>query len=410
MSTEQHALVLSGNGAYGAYEVGVVKALLHGVCPATGHQAIRPEIYAGTSVGALTAAIMVSESGDNDIRAVESLEHLWLTRISESFSGENSIYRWRVNPFDYARPSFYLPNPVKPFVNIGKDAAYLFQDFVKRSSHFLGAIWERPSVRQVGNAFYEVFDWSVFVDHTPLKALIRDTVDLAKVASAKKRLRITTANWKEGKPRTFTNRELFGEQGRQALTAALVIPGVAPPELVDTEQFLDGAVLMNRPLRPALEAREKPAEGEKPRRLNLHVVYVDPEYAQTPLPDVQNTFSTIFRLYLLAFARSVNAEVERAALTNRSLQFLELLQDPVYSSTAEGQGVETMKLWKRLNRDTADKVQVVIHRYRSSKHISDMMGMFQFDRKRIEKLIERGYRDAQIHDCSECECIGADEA
>ena len=50
----QHAVVFSGNGYNAAYEVGVLKALLHGVSPSTREEKIQPHIYTGTSVGAYT--------------------------------------------------------------------------------------------------------------------------------------------------------------------------------------------------------------------------------------------------------------------------------------------------------------------------------------------------------------------
>ena len=43
---EQHALVLSGNGTYAAYEIGIMKALIHGMCSSTHHRPIGEE-YAG---------------------------------------------------------------------------------------------------------------------------------------------------------------------------------------------------------------------------------------------------------------------------------------------------------------------------------------------------------------------------
>jgi NTE family protein len=46
------ALVLSGGGAYGAFSVGVIKALFAGRSPSTGYQPLQPGIFTGTSVGA----------------------------------------------------------------------------------------------------------------------------------------------------------------------------------------------------------------------------------------------------------------------------------------------------------------------------------------------------------------------
>ena len=45
------AVVLSGGGAYGAYEVGVMKALLGGEMKGAGYRPLDPEVFTGTSVG-----------------------------------------------------------------------------------------------------------------------------------------------------------------------------------------------------------------------------------------------------------------------------------------------------------------------------------------------------------------------
>jgi len=407
----QHAVLLSGNGAYGAYEVGVLKALLHGISSATGRRPIEPEIYTGVSMGALSAAVMVANSDDSAFDAVQKLEEVWMEEICESFSGENGIYRWRANPFDYSRPVFYLPNPARPFLSLASDAAFLMREAAERAGRFFGAVGPRPSARGLQNGVFEIFDWSVFVDHTPLRKLIETTVDVAQIHKSETELRLMAANWQDGRPKVFTNRELTGEKGLRAIGASLAIPGVAPPEPVDVDHYVDGAVLTNQPLRPAIEARDRAHDEEgRERPLVVHAIYIDPEYSKNPLPPVRNTFSSIYRLYALAFARSVNADVERAERLNHSLQFLELLRDPISSSTAEGSGLEIMKLYKRLNRETAEGVQVVIHRYRSSKHISGMLEMFNFEGEKLRKLIDQGYADAQIHDCEESGCVRLDES
>lgn len=76
-------------------------------------------------------------------------------------------------------------------------------------------------------------------------------------------------------------------------------------------------------MKPAIDARDR----DPNRRLVLHVVYLDPEHAQTPLPEIRSTFAMIYRLYVLAFSRSVNADIEHARNINRSLQALELLRE-----------------------------------------------------------------------------------
>ena len=63
MSREQRkktALVLSGGGATGAYEVGVIKALVAGRSPSTGFQPLEPDAFLGNSIGCFNATMLVS--------------------------------------------------------------------------------------------------------------------------------------------------------------------------------------------------------------------------------------------------------------------------------------------------------------------------------------------------------------
>ena len=67
-------LVLSGGGAKGAYQVGVLKALLE--------LGARVDMVAGASIGALNGAVLAS-APSLEI-GVERLENLWMTMDADS--------------------------------------------------------------------------------------------------------------------------------------------------------------------------------------------------------------------------------------------------------------------------------------------------------------------------------------
>ena len=101
------ALVLSGGGAYGAYEVGVMKALFNGEAnlpePVTG------DIFTGTSVGSFNAARMAMEA--DSVAAIGILEDIWLNKIAEGSDGVgNGVLSFRGNPLVYlSRRAFTAP-------------------------------------------------------------------------------------------------------------------------------------------------------------------------------------------------------------------------------------------------------------------------------------------------------------
>ena len=69
----KNAVILSGGGANGAYEVGVLKALFRGESASTNHRPLKPEIFAGTSIGAFNAALIVSLLVSESSEAVDQL-------------------------------------------------------------------------------------------------------------------------------------------------------------------------------------------------------------------------------------------------------------------------------------------------------------------------------------------------
>ena len=80
----KQAVILSGGGATGAYEVGVMKALFSGLSPATDYQPVIPDIFTGTSVGSYNAAFLVAQWARYGPAAIDNLEQVWLNQVSDN--------------------------------------------------------------------------------------------------------------------------------------------------------------------------------------------------------------------------------------------------------------------------------------------------------------------------------------
>ncbi len=74
---DRHAVVLSGGGAYGAYQLGCLRALFEGRSPSTNGQAVDPAIVTGTSAGALNGALLLSNETATPREALEYLDDIW---------------------------------------------------------------------------------------------------------------------------------------------------------------------------------------------------------------------------------------------------------------------------------------------------------------------------------------------
>jgi hypothetical protein len=55
-SEQTHAMILSGSGAYGAFEVAGMQTIFTGQCASTHYQPLDADIFIGTSVGSINTA------------------------------------------------------------------------------------------------------------------------------------------------------------------------------------------------------------------------------------------------------------------------------------------------------------------------------------------------------------------
>jgi predicted acylesterase/phospholipase RssA len=386
-----HAFVLTGNGANAAYEVGIMKAVLKENWGKDGNPPIDPYCFAGTSFGAFNGAVMVSLAGCNPKDAIGSLEQIWLDRIAADSAGSsNGLFRIRAEPTQYLSVES-LRNPVKPLLEMTADMLHFGQQTVRRVGWAVAA-----STTMVDGAihFSEVNEW---LDITPVTGLVRSSIDRAKVARSPKRLRITAANWTEGTPHVFENADFAKEEAHQIVMAALAIPGIVPAQQVGGLPFVDGSVFVDAPLQPAVKARPESPGGA----VVLHTVYVDADKVKIPLPALSNTFSTIYRLYMLALSRAVKVDLERAKIANERIRTREMF-DTIRKQQSLSE--EAKHLLDDLTNDVPDTGLVTIHRYCPTKYIHGFE-LHQFERESIRQLIQHGYEDALNHDCAASGCI-----
>ena len=194
----KHAVVLSGGGADGAYEVGVMKALFSGKAGSTGKAMlpagpIEPEIFSGTSIGSLNAALLVSQWAHLGTASISDLERVWLETLAERIDGTgNGGYRFRGNPLDYLDPRNYFPNPISPFVQFAQDSLYVGWSGVQRLVNLL------QSQAPIAERFLALFDLSSFVSREPLERTVRQAIQFDNIRRSSKTLIIAATNWQSG--------------------------------------------------------------------------------------------------------------------------------------------------------------------------------------------------------------------
>ena len=220
------ALVLSGGGARGAYEAGVVRYLRGELAQALGYQP-RVDLLCGTSIGAINAC-QLAALADAPERQGEGLVAVWQSlRLEEVFHWSAlrlaaiPLYVWRqlratkLRQVSWRLSDFLWPEALARVVERGVDWERLHRNV--RSGH-LRALTVTATDLGTGRAV-------VFVESAaPLPAWSRDP--LVEVRG--------------------------GEIGPAHALASGAIPLLFRPVRIDGSWFVDGSVRQNVPLAPAV--------------------------------------------------------------------------------------------------------------------------------------------------------------
>jgi NTE family protein len=204
------AFVLSGGGARGAYEAGVLRFVLEDLPRRTGVDPT-PQLISGTSIGALNGAWI----GALGAQGVRTLSHMWQTLSVE--------HVYRLSARDLAR----LPERL---LGRGTRAGLLdpapLRELVERTLP-----WDRLHAR---------------IDRGELHAFICTATDVASGFCT---------IWADGGPGRYEHPTAVLARTRMSaahVLASAAIPLAFPPVQVDGRWFADGALRRNTPLAPAL--------------------------------------------------------------------------------------------------------------------------------------------------------------
>jgi NTE family protein len=380
-----HAMVLSGGGGYGAYEIGVMRALFSGEASTARAAVVDPAVMSGTSAGAFNAALMCSAPpGVDALGCLDYLEDVWLEAIAGDDCGSNVI-RFRANPLVFLQPACMTRE--RTGEELSKDVGYLTDQVAQRATQFI------DSDEGLEQRVLDAFDASILVSGDRFGQIVRETVDLANIRQSARTLRIAATNWRTGVVRVFGNADMSDRLGHRIVMASTAIPGVFQTVELEGEPYADGGLVMNTPLRPAVEAGANV----------LHVVYMDPNVSRIPLPRLRNTASTVYRFAVIALGSMMSRDIEIARRVNLGLDVM-AGRARVGASVAHTAGVQF--LLARLAEDHPITFRrLVIHRYHPADDPGGTFRWLTFDRDRMVRMMERGYEDALAHDCEQRECL-----
>ena len=222
---ERIALVLQGGGALGAYQCGVYEAL---------HEAgLRPSWFAGTSIGAINAAIIAGNAEQDRVDRLHSFWDLitaYVATMAWPLDALAAVAAWMppgnaltsslaagsaMGSLTIGQRGFFEPRPLSP---------YLFSDGGPQATSFY--------------------------DTAPLKQTLERLVDFDRINHGSVRLSVGAANVTSGNVRYFdsTLEPLRAEH----IMASAALPPAFPAIEIDGELWWDGGIVSNTPLEHVL--------------------------------------------------------------------------------------------------------------------------------------------------------------
>ncbi len=189
----------------------------------------------------------------------------------------------------------------------------------------------------------------------------------------------------KGREDVYRPEELTVDNAASAILASTAIPAIFPAIEMQEHVFVDGVVLMNTPLRPAIEAGATV----------LHVIYMDPKLRLLAAGHPPSTIDTLSRMLIVSLGQAIKADVELVRRRNERIAMARELQSRRNLS----------RRMKRFVADYADRRRITIHRYFPSRDVGGVLGMLDFGKDRLIELIELGFHDAARHDCRESGCV-----
>jgi len=390
----KHAVVLSSGGADGAYAIGAMKALFNGESPATGKQPLDPQVFVGSSIGAFNAAFIVAQGERDAASAVANLEQVWLADLAESQQHcGNGGYRLRVNPFTLLNPACFIAHPTQTLTDLASDSAFLTREWLARVRGFTA------STDPLAQRSLRLLNLSSFISPAPLFRLIQKAIRFENIRRAKRALRIVATNWDTGELKDdFANGDMTDQDGPSIIAASAAVPGFFSPVRLGGNIYVDAAILGYTRLEAAIRAEAQ----------TLHVIYVDPDIKLIDRAALENTAETLYLAFAIQWADNVNRSIDSIRTVNRyvelSEKFVEEGKISEENALALLQALLPARVKGRVAKDRRGVERITVHRYHPREYFGPL-GLLDFDRSRVDRLIKLGFDETVKHDCDNSQCV-----
>lgn len=358
---EQRVLILQGGGALGAYDAGVIKALVDELSKIDSKHGkkVKPlfDIIAGTSSGAINAAILVSEyiHNNNDWgSAADRLVHYWKNDIAIDTTDDIEIWlRWwneehgsegHAASYEAARRYY--------------SAKHLLQDGAE-------GVFSKPDLkgddRFFDNGTIPNNVWIQYTNEELRKRLGQFHFPIA-TRHPQPRLLLVSTNVKAGATVTFDSFARESEFGRQPkhsekseksvikypqgielrhVMASSTVPLFYKYEDIDGHKFWDGGLLSNTPLREVLQAHRdywyktvgKSKDGSKVPSLEIFIVSVWPNAGDSGAQIREDEYDAIKeKLYDIQLSDKTEYDEKAAIIVTDYIKIIDKIRETALTS------------------------------------------------------------------------------
>jgi NTE family protein len=382
----ENVLVMQGGGSLGAFAVGAFKALVK-------HN-VRIDIAAGTSIGAVNAAIIVGSKTDHPEK---DLEDFWM-EIGESTANiipDVFTYDWDGHAKRYVTRKISSASANAAVFGVPKM-------FVPRWLQQQQWWWwwgdgggnkEPASDMMTGGNSFNPKNWTYIYDNSPLEKTLDKYIDYKKLnlAATKEelpsvlRLIITAVDVMTGKPLVFDNTQIEIKAKHILASSGYPIYGFPWTEVEDGVYGWDGSLLSNTPIREVLYVSPR---NDK----NIFIVENYPQKIDrlpTNMVEVANRYKDIL------FSDKDMYNIQMSKLITRHIQLIEKLYD-VFENFTDKSKIDSGEVKKidgeynNLIEKYGAEIRSVTRIIRKEVESPTTLKNADFSPKTIKELIDQG--------------------
>jgi NTE family protein len=395
----ENVLVLQGGGSLGAFACGVYKALVK--------KNIRIDIAAGTSIGAINAAIIVGSKSDHPEK---DLEEFWLEIAESNYKIIPDIYL-----IDYdSHSQRYVPKQIS---SASANAA-LFgvpKMFIPRWWRLQpteqGVLLDNENgehqQQQQPPYFTDPRSWTYLYDHSPLAKTLGKYIDYKKLnlALTKEelpevlRLIITAVDVMTSRPLIFDNAKMEIKATHILASSGYPIYGFPWVEVEKGVYGWDGSLLSNTPVREVLSA--------SPR--NDKNIFIVENYTRNIHRLPSNMAEVESRAKDILFCDKNMDNIKMSRLITRQIQLIERLYE-VFDKFVDQSKLDTKEVKKikeeynTLIENYGAVIKSVTRIVRTELESPSILQNADFSLKTIKELIAQGERKT-LEELAYCESI-----